>query len=136
MKWIIGNKGMLGRELSRLFEERGIDFIGSDRDVSILDSEALSSFLDEREKEGRRVDCIINCSAYTAVENAEKDPLVAFAINREGVGNIADIALKRSKHLIHVSTDYVFDGTSSLPLGEEAPVDPIGVYGKSKYEGE
>lgn len=131
MIWIIGNKGMLGRELSELLAFEGVPFLGSDREVSILDPEALSAFA-----EGHNPRVMINCSAYTAVDRAEEDREAVFALNRDGAANLACLAAEKDIPLIHISTDYVFDGTSSEPLSEGAPTGPTGVYGASKLAGE
>jgi dTDP-4-dehydrorhamnose reductase len=131
MIWIIGNQGMLGQELFRLLEEKQLNFIGSDREVDILDQDALSAFSD-----ANTPDCIINCSAFTAVDRAEDESEAAYAINHQGVENIAKLAAERGIPLIHISTDYVFDGTSQSPLDESAPTSPQSVYGSSKLAGE
>ena len=131
MIWIIGNQGMLGKELSRLLEEKNITFIGSDREVSILDSAALSEFAF-----AHTPDWIVNCSAFTAVDRAEDEHEAAYALNHEGVENSAKLAAGRRIPLIHISTDYVFDGTSQNPLEETAPTAPQSVYGSSKLAGE
>ena len=131
MIWIVGNKGMLGQELCLELEQNRIPFIGTDRELSILEPEALSVFAREN-----KPDWIVNCSAYTAVDKAEDDIDAAFAINRDGAGNVAVIASRLDIPLIHISTDYVFNGTSSTPLNEEASADPQSIYGKSKLEGE
>lgn len=131
MIWLIGNKGMLGQDLSLELEEAGIPFVGSDREVSILEPEALRGFA-----EGKDLSCIINCSAYTAVDKAEEEVDFAYVLNRDGAANIADLAASLDIPLIHISTDYVFDGTSSLPLAEDALTGPVGVYGASKLAGE
>jgi len=129
--WIIGNQGMLGQELTAHLQEEGIDFIGSDREVSILQPKAMEDFYKQN-----RPDWIINCSAYTAVDKAEEDSSNAYLINQQGVANIADLASKVDIPIIHMSTDYVFDGTSSSPLKEDALTGPQGVYGASKLAGE
>jgi dTDP-4-dehydrorhamnose reductase len=79
---------------------------------------------------------IINASAYTAVDRAEEEVDLAFAVNATGPGNIAWRPRKTGCRLIHVSTDYVFDGTACTPYPPEAPCSPLGVYGKSKRQGE
>lgn len=131
MVWVIGNKGMLGQELTAHFQEEGIESIGSDREVSILEPKAIEDFYKQN-----RPDWIINCSAYTAVDKAEKDSTNAYLINQQGAANIADLACNVDVPLIHISTDYVFDGTSSSPLKEDAVTGPQGVYGASKLAGE
>jgi dTDP-4-dehydrorhamnose reductase len=81
-------------------------------------------------------DVIVNAAAYTAVDKAESEPDAAFALNRDGPRMLAEAARKRGAVIIHVSTDYVFDGTKPTPYVEEDPVAPLGVYGRSKLEGE
>lgn len=131
MIWVIGSKGMLGQELTKYCEVQGIDFCGTDMEVNILSEEALRT---------HALSCkpswIVNCSAYTAVDQAEDDKEKAFLINESGVRNIASVAASLDIPLIHISTDYVFNGNSDTPLSETADTDPIGVYGASKLAGE
>jgi dTDP-4-dehydrorhamnose reductase len=131
MIWLIGNKGMLGTELANELAAAGIDFVGTDRDVDILDPRALSAF-----SEGRKIEWIVNCAAYTAVEKAEEEAEFCARLNAEGPENMAVTARSMGAKLLHVSTDYVFDGSGSRPYLEEDPVAPIGVYGRTKAEGE
>lgn len=131
MIWIIGNKGMLGQELCLELESAGLPFTGTDREVSILEPEALKAWASEL-----KPTWIVNCSAYTAVDRAEDDLEAAYALNRDGAANVAALAAGLDIPLIHISTDYVFNGTSSTPLSEEAQPDPQSVYGKSKLAGE
>jgi dTDP-4-dehydrorhamnose reductase len=83
-----------------------------------------------------RPDVIINAAAYTAVDKAESEPEAAFALNRDGARLLAEAAAKRGAALIHVSTDYVFDGSKTAPYAEGDPTAPLNVYGRSKLEGE
>ncbi len=131
MIWIIGNHGMLGRELQELLRKEGLETIGTDLEVDILSRLSL-----EIQFQKCQPDWIINCSAYTAVDKAENDREYAYRINEEGVGNIAWVAQSHNVPLVHISTDYVFDGTSDIPLTESAATSPIGVYGASKLAGE
>ncbi|BDC96141.1 dTDP-4-dehydrorhamnose reductase [Treponema saccharophilum] len=131
MVWIIGNKGMLGTQVCRTLSENKIDFLGTDSDVSILDYTALEGFA-----AGKKISFIVNCAAYTAVDKAESETEKARALNADGPRNIARLAKKLGVPFIHISTDYVFDGTASSPISEDAPIKPIGVYGETKAEGE
>ncbi len=79
---------------------------------------------------------LINCAAYTAVDKAESEPEAAFAVNRDGPANLADECERLGIPLIHISTDYVFNGKSDRPYREEDAADPLNVYGLSKWEGE
>ena len=79
---------------------------------------------------------LINCAAYTAVDKAESEPEAAFAVNRDGPANLADECKRLGMPLIHISTDYIFDGKSDHPYREEDAADPLNVYGQSKWEGE
>lgn len=81
-------------------------------------------------------DLVFNATAYTAVDKAESDAEAAFAINRDGPGHVAAACAAAGAALVHVSTDYVFDGEKGAPYTEEDPVAPLGVYGQSKEAGE
>jgi dTDP-4-dehydrorhamnose reductase len=140
--WIIGNKGMLGTEFSRLLEKQGIPFTGTDREVDITDPAALDAYVEKQNVHGR-INWIVNCAAYTAVDKAEDDVESCRNLNTAGPGNIARTAKKFGAQLIHISTDYVFDGMG-IPLSggglrpyrEDDETKPIGVYGLSKRDGE
>ena len=131
MIWLIGCKGMLGTEISRQLSENKIEFVGTDIDVDITNSQALSDFAN-----GKDISYIINCSAYTAVDKAESDEAFARKLNEDGPRNIASLANQIHVKMIHISTDYVFDGNGSCPYTEDMPIAPIGVYGKTKAAGE
>ncbi len=131
MIWVVGSKGMLGRELCLALKNEGLSFYGSDKEVDILSLDALNL-----KAEKITPDWIVNCSAYTAVDKAEEEVDLAYKINRDGVRNLAVVAKKMDIHIIHISTDYVFDGSSNTPLAENVSTGPIGVYGKSKLAGE
>ena len=79
---------------------------------------------------------VVNAAAYTAVDRAESEPDLAVAVNRDGPGNLASACAKAGIPLIHISTDYVFDGRKTEPYVETDPVSPLGVYGRSKAAGE
>ena len=131
MIWLIGCKGMLGTEISRQLSENKINFVGTDIDVDITNPQALADFA-----KGKEISYIINCSAYTAVDKAESDQDLAKKLNEDGPRNIAWLANQINAKMIHISTDYVFDGTGSCPYTEDMPIAPIGVYGKTKADGE
>lgn len=132
MVWLIGCKGMLGTEVARQLKNSNIDYIGTDIDVDITKLEVLEDFANKNPK----IDWIINCSAYTAVDKAEDDKDFANLLNNIGPKNISSVAKKINAKMIHISTDYVFDGTGNIPYTEDMDVKPIGVYGKTKADGE
>ena len=132
MIWLIGCKGMLGTEIARQLKENNIEFKGTDIDVDITSPEALDSFASSLSG----LKYIINCSAYTAVDKAESESDFARLLNEKGPENIASVAKKYGAKMIHISTDYVFDGTGSTPRTEDMPIAPIGVYGVTKADGE
>ncbi|MCR4823354.1 MAG: dTDP-4-dehydrorhamnose reductase [Treponema sp.] len=131
MLWLIGCNGMLGTELARQLTENKIDFVGTDRNVDITDPQILASFA-----KGKSFSYIVNCSAYTAVDKAESEEELARKLNEDGPKNIANLARQIGAKVIHISTDYVFDGTGSSPYSEDMPIAPIGIYGKTKAAGE
>jgi len=132
--WVIGNRGMLGAELQSLLNSSSIAYVASDAEVDITDPEALRAF--GKLHRNKAIDWIVNCSGYTAVDRAEDEPDLAFRINAEGVLNIARTAAAIDAKVVHISTDYVFDGKSSSPYTEQDMPAPLGVYGRSKLEGE
>lgn len=86
--------------------------------------------------EAARPDVVVDAAAYTAVDRAESEPDAAFALNRDGAGRLAAEAARLRVPFVHLSTDYVYDGSKSTPYLETDPTGPIGVYGRSKLEGE
>ena len=134
MIWLIGNKGMLGNDIERLLKERGLTYWASDKEVDISDYKALEKF-----GKDKKIEWIINCAAYTKVDKAEEEADQVFRINRDGVRNIALFSAKRQIRLIHISTDYVFDGRQeggAVAYREDDKTNPINIYGKSKLAGE
>jgi len=136
MIWLIGNKGMLGTELSLLLEKSGYSFIGTDCEVDITTTVALGNFIRTHKNRKQPIDWIINCAAYTAVDKAEDEIKICRKINTIGADNIAFCAKNIDAKLIHISTDYVFNGQGNRPYTEEDATDPIGVYGLTKRDGE
>ena len=131
MIWLVGNRGMLGMEVHRRLQAYRYVHVATDLDVDITDRKAISKFSGPL-----ALSWIVNCSAYTAVDRAEDEPDQAFRINAEGVRNLALLAREKGAALLHVSTDYVFDGRKDGPYLETDTPNPIGVYGKSKLQGE
>ena len=144
MVWLIGCKGMLGTEVAKQLEEAHIPFVGTDKEVDITNAHALEDFEANVERESylqynnadRHIRWIVNCSAYTNVDKAEEDVELAEKLNATGPLNIARVARKIGAKLIHISTDYVFNGRGTEPYTEDMEKDPLGVYGKTKAEGE
>lgn len=134
MVWLIGQNGMLGSDVRQQLENKNIEFIASDAEVDITNKKALLTFVCDKVKTD--IDFIINCSAYTAVDKAEDEKEKAFLVNAEGVENIAKLAAFTGASLLHVSTDYVFDGTKGSPYTETDEPNPQSIYGKSKLAGE
>lgn len=128
---VTGSAGMLGTELVPLFR-REFDVIPADlAEFDVRDSAAADAFVAEA-----RPALVINCAAYTDVDGAESDPETAFDVNSGGAGNVAAAAERVGARLVHVSTDYVFDGACDRPYTEEDEPRPLGVYGRSKLAGE
>ena len=128
---ITGAAGQLGRELLRSVPE-GVECIAATREIlDIADAAQVRAFV-RRERPG----LIINAAAYTAVDKAESEQKLAAAINVNGAANLATACAENGSRLIHVSTDFVFDGTSSTPYLPDAPTSPLGEYGRSKLAGE
>lgn len=130
---VTGATGQLGSELSVLSSSyTQYEWIFADRTQATLDNLEL---LDSQLKE-INPNIIFNCGAYTAVDKAESEKDLAFTVNHLAVDLIAKYARENNAKLIHISTDYVFDGTSSIALDEEAETNPVNVYGESKLAGE
>ncbi|MDP2791066.1 MAG: dTDP-4-dehydrorhamnose reductase [Rectinemataceae bacterium] len=131
MIWIVGNKGMLGSELSLAAQAAGLPHVGSDREVNILDTASLRDFVRLHSP-----DWIVNCAAYTSVDKAEDEPEICRRLNVEGPANLGRVAAETGASILHLSTDYVFSGDASEAYREEDAIGPTGVYGHTKAEGE
>lgn len=130
---ILGSKGQLGRDLLLRARERKWTPTGADMpDCDITDRHCLQETIAST----GRVAAIINAAAYTAVDKAESEPERAYAVNRDGAGVLADVCRNHGIPLIHISTDYVFEGLQTRPYLPTDAVNPQGVYGRSKAEGE
>jgi len=130
---ITGSNGQLGSEIKELATNyKKLGFIFKDRpELDICNFEALQAFIIYN-----NINAVINCAAYTAVDKAEEDAEIAKQVNSIGVSNLVNALAKVNGKLIHISTDYVFDGDHFLPYKESDPVSPIGVYGVTKRAGE
>lgn len=131
---VTGANGQLGSELRRATADHNdiLNFIFTDvAELDITDIQAVDEFV-----KNNKIRYIINCAAYTAVDKAEDDTELCYKINKDAVRNLGIAAANNQAKVIHVSTDYVFDGTGSRPYTESDQVCPKSVYGKSKQEGE
>jgi len=129
---VVGSGGMLGHDLISVLGEHqpNTEVVGFARaELDITDSKAVSDALEGYET-------VINAAAYTRVDDAETNRDLAFAVNAKGAENIATACATHAQRLIHVSTDYVFDGTASTPYSTDAALNPRSVYGESKAQGE
>lgn len=135
---VTGCNGQLGRAINKEYANEEIDFINTDvtagEGIVSLDITDVDAVLALAEK--TRPDVIINCAAHTNVDACETQWDLAYRINAIGARNLSIASAKYDIKLIHVSTDYVFPGTSPKPLTEFDPTDPISAYGKTKLEGE
>ncbi|MBF0183977.1 MAG: dTDP-4-dehydrorhamnose reductase [Magnetococcales bacterium] len=128
---LLGAEGQVGREL-RDTTPTGITVTAAGHNVlDITDLPALQQAITEIQP-----DIMINAAAYTAVDKAEDARATAFAINADGAANLAILAEEHNIHLIHISTDFVFDGRQGTPYRPDSPTHPLSVYGSSKREGE
>ncbi len=128
---LCGAAGQLGWELQRSCPDNIELHALSSSELDVRDQSAVLAAVERISPT-----TIINAAAYTAVDKAESDAQTAFAVNAEGAANLAMAALEQGARLIQVSTDYVFDGSNSMPYRASDTVSPLGVYGESKYRGE
>ena len=130
---VTGREGQLARSIAeRAPDHAGLAIVFTSRSEADLSSsgsvaEAIAAV---------RPDLVVNAAAYTAVDQAEEEPALAFRINAEGAGEAAAAARKVGAAFIQISTDYVFDGAAAEPYREDAPTEPLSVYGRSKLAGE
>ncbi|MEO5376421.1 MAG: dTDP-4-dehydrorhamnose reductase [Magnetococcus sp. DMHC-6] len=128
---VVGASGQLGCELLHAVPE-GYQVTGLSRDeLDITDLERVGTVVGQVAP-----DVLINAAAYTAVDQAESQVERAFAVNAQGAGYLASVAATRNIRLIHISTDFIFDGYNSQPYETEAVAHPLNVYGASKWQGE
>lgn len=130
---VTGSKGQLGSELKKLgtsSTQHIFTFIDIE-EIDLANRKEIQTFF-----EGKYFDFIINCAAYTAVDKAEEDVDTAFLVNSEAVRTLAEICRDKNIRMIHISTDYVFDGLGNDLIKEDAVPNPLSVYGRSKLAGE
>lgn len=129
---VTGVKGQLGFDVCRELEKRGIEHIGVDKDdFDITDKSAVSSFI-----MSYNPDVIVHCSAYTAVDKAEKEKELCRAVNEDGTRYIAETAAQLNAKTVYISTDYVFNGIGGREYETYDEVSPINTYGQTKLGGE
>ena len=131
---VTGANGQLGKTIEELYSDNknNLDFVFvSKKELDITKVKELKLFF-----KNNNFDYCINCAAYTNVEQAEKTPNIAFKVNAEGVKNLVEVCKEKNIILIHISTDYVFDGEKGVPYTINDMTNPINVYGKSKLLGE
>jgi dTDP-4-dehydrorhamnose reductase len=129
---ITGCGGMLGQDLVPRLKEAGFEL--QCVDIAEMDITKRNLVLDRVQE--MKSNLVINCAAYTAVDKAESEQDLAFAVNRDGPAHLAEACNRLEIPLIHISTDYVFDGKSERPYREDDAANPVGVYARSKWEGE
>lgn len=130
---VTGCNGQLGHEVRNLspkYNMHHYHFTDVD-DLDVCNADAVNAFVSSN-----NIDCIINCAAYTAVDKAESDDTAAMRLNACAPGILARAVARNNGMMIHISTDYVFDGTAHEPYREDMPVSPVSVYGRTKWIGE
>jgi dTDP-4-dehydrorhamnose reductase len=130
---VTGGNGQLGQSLQKIagaYPQFSIVFTDY-AELDITNAQALTDFFADQQ-----IDACINCAAYTAVDKAESDEDKAFLLNFQAVLNLAEICAQHKAQLVHISTDYVFNGKQNVPYVETDDTDPQGIYGASKVRGE
>lgn len=129
---VVGSEGMLGKDLVSLLRASRIETVGLDRpDIDIRYKDSVKEVVSRI-----KPSVVVNVAALTNVDGCETDVEEAFRVNGDGPGNLAEAARDLGAYLVHISTDYVFDGSKGSPYREDDPVCPLGVYARSKAEGE
>ena len=129
---VTGSKGQVGSELQELSSKYAYNFFFTDRDsLDITDKDQIEAFVN-----ANKIDIVINAAAYTAVDKAEEDEVNADRVNHLATQYLAEIVKEKNIKLIHISTDYVFDGKNYKPYNEDDTTRPNGVYGTTKLAGE
>lgn len=129
---ITGANGQLGNEMRNVAEQSSHHFVFTDvAELDITKAEAVQEMVNSE-----KIDVIVNCAAYTNVDRAETDEATAHLLNCVAVENLAKAAVNANATLIHISTDYVFDGTNTVPYTPADPTAPASAYGRTKLAGE
>ncbi|WP_172914451.1 dTDP-4-dehydrorhamnose reductase [Capnocytophaga canis] len=128
---VTGANGQLGSEIQNIQGKTKNYFFTDASDLDITDRQAISDFVKKN-----NIQIVVNCAAYTNVDKAEEDIQTANLINNIAVGYLAEVCKENNASLIHMSTDYVFGGTKNTPYSETDPTEPLGIYGRTKLEGE
>ena len=128
---ITGSNGMLGHDLQEVLADKHELVLTTSKTLDITDKQHTIDFICEV-----KPDIVINAAAYTDVDGCEENQDIAYAVNGDGVRNLSLACKEVDCPLVHISTDYVFDGTAREPIEEDGEIGPISVYGKSKLKGE
>ncbi len=129
---VTGSNGQLGSEIKELSKEYDYNFFFTTRDdIDITNKDNIKEFCQKNS-----INVIINCAAYTAVDKAESDEINSDLVNRKAVKKLALVSQELNIKLVHISTDYVFDGKNFKPYCEEYKTNPQSIYGKTKFDGE
>ena len=128
---ITGSNGMLGHDLIEALKDNHELVLTTSRTLDITDKEQVFDFISQN-----KPDIVINSAAYTDVDGCEQNQDLAYSVNGEGVKNLAFACREADSALLHISTDYIFNGENTRPWVEDDEIGPISVYGKSKLKGE
>lgn len=129
---VTGVNGQLGFDVVKELNKRNIECLGIDKsELDITDKDAVEEYLFKL-----KPDCVIHCAAYTAVDRAEDEEGICAKVNITGTENIAKACKNVDAKMIYISTDYVFDGQGDISFEVDGHIEPLSVYGKTKYEGE
>jgi dTDP-4-dehydrorhamnose reductase len=129
--WVTGAQGMLGRAVMAEATSHQMDVVGTGREVDVTDENAVHAWVHQH-----KPTLVIHCAAYTAVDKAEAEEELAMRVNAHAAGVVARASHDVGAHMVHVSTDYVFDGTARKPLRSDDKTGPVSAYGRSKLMGE